>query len=141
MKCVGESCWKLEHGAWWRWLRVGEFRAPPPSAYLWSLPREMTPAGLSKLWRRLYRHSRSFCREALYILVVFLTLNLIYVLVHRTTPLDSSREIFTHHPSCTACGHRMDQRKFKETKQQPAQLGQASSHFLWPILCPQAVQL
>ena len=47
----------------------------------------------------------------------------------------------------TACGHRMSHRKWKETKQQPSMLpGPAvpgcslvSFHFLWAILCPQAV--
>ena len=49
--------------------------------------------------------------------------------------------------SCTACGHRMVHRKWNETKQQPSLLhGPAvpgsslvSFHFLWEILCPQAV--
>ena len=48
----------------------------------------------------------------------------------------------------TACGHRMAHRKWKETNQQPSMLpGPAvpgcslvSFHFLWAILCPQAVQ-
>ena len=48
----------------------------------------------------------------------------------------------------TACRHRMAHRKWKETKQQPSMLpGPAVSgccsiffHFLWAILCPQAVQ-
>ena len=47
----------------------------------------------------------------------------------------------------TACGHRMAHRKWKDTKQQPSMLpGPAvpgsslvSFHFLWAILCPQAV--
>ena len=47
----------------------------------------------------------------------------------------------------TACGHKMAQRKWKETKQHPSLLpGPAvpgcslvSFHFLWAILCPQAV--
>ena len=47
----------------------------------------------------------------------------------------------------TACGHRTAHRKWKETKQQPRLLpGPAvpgsclvSFHFLWAILCPQAV--
>ena len=50
---------------------------------------------------------------------------------------------------CTACGHRMADRKWKEGKQQPSMLlGSAvpgsslvSFYFLWAILCPQAVQL
>ena len=50
--------------------------------------------------------------------------------------------------NCTVCGHRMAHRKWKETKQQPSLLpGPAvpgcslvSFHFLWAILCPQAVQ-
>ena len=50
---------------------------------------------------------------------------------------------------CTACGHRMAHRKWKETKQEPSMLpGPAvpgcsfvSFHFLWAILCPQAVLL
>ena len=49
----------------------------------------------------------------------------------------------------TACGHRMAHRKWKESKQQPSMLpGPAvpgccyiSFHFLWAILCPQAVQI
>ena len=49
--------------------------------------------------------------------------------------------------SCTACGHRMAHRKWIETKQQPSMLpGPAVPgcslvyfHFLWAILCPQAV--
>ena len=48
---------------------------------------------------------------------------------------------------CTACGHRMAHRKWKETKQQPSLLpgptvpgcSLVSFHFLWAILCPQAV--
>ena len=48
---------------------------------------------------------------------------------------------------CTACGHRLAHRKWKETKQQPSMVsGPAvpgcclvSFHFLWAILCPQAV--
>ena len=42
----------------------------------------------------------------------------------------------------TACGHRMANRKWKETKQLPGNmLGNClvSFHFLWAILCPQAV--
>ena len=50
--------------------------------------------------------------------------------------------------SCTACGHRMAHRKWKETKQQPGTVGPGnmlgcclvSFHFLWAILCLQAVQ-
>ena len=49
--------------------------------------------------------------------------------------------------SCTVCGDRMAHRKWKETKQQTSMLpGPAvpgcclvSFHFLWAILCPQAV--
>ena len=48
----------------------------------------------------------------------------------------------------TACGHRMAHRKWKETKQQPSPLpgppvpgsSLVSFHFLWAILCPQAVK-
>ena len=47
----------------------------------------------------------------------------------------------------TACGHRMAHRKWKETKQQPGTAGPdnmlgcclVSFHFLWAILCWQAV--
>ena len=47
----------------------------------------------------------------------------------------------------TACGHRMAHRKWKETKHQPSLLpgpsvpgcSLVSFHFLWAILCPQAV--
>ena len=47
----------------------------------------------------------------------------------------------------TACGHRMAHRKWKENKQQPGTTGPGnmlgsslvSFHFLWAILCPQAV--
>ena len=50
-------------------------------------------------------------------------------------------------PCSTACGHRMAHRKWKETKQQPGTAGPGnmlgwclvSFHFLWSILCPQAV--
>ena len=50
--------------------------------------------------------------------------------------------------SCTACGHRMVHRKWKDTKLQPSMLpgpavpgcSLASFHFLWAILCPQAVK-
>ena len=49
----------------------------------------------------------------------------------------------------TACGHRMANRKWKETKQLPGTAGPGnmlgsclvSFHFLRAILCPQAVQL
>ena len=48
---------------------------------------------------------------------------------------------------CTACGHRIAHRKWKETNLHPGTAGQGnmlgsclvSSHFLWAILCPQAV--
>ena len=48
---------------------------------------------------------------------------------------------------CTACGHRMAYRKWKETKLQPVTAGPGimlgcslvSIHFRWAILCPQAV--
>ena len=48
----------------------------------------------------------------------------------------------------TACGHRIVHRKWKETKLQPGTAGPGnrlgcslvSFHFLWAILCPQAVQ-
>ena len=48
----------------------------------------------------------------------------------------------------TACGHRMANRKWKETKLQPGTAGPGNMlgcclvtfHFLWAILCPQAVQ-
>ena len=48
---------------------------------------------------------------------------------------------------CTACGHRIAHRKWKETKLQPGTAGPGirhgcclvSFHFLWAILCPQAV--
>ena len=51
--------------------------------------------------------------------------------------------------SFTACGHRMANRKWEETKQQPSMLpglpvpgcSLVAFHFLWAILCPQAVQL
>ena len=51
--------------------------------------------------------------------------------------------------ACTACGHRMAHRKWKETKLQPSMLpglavpgcSLVSFHFLWAILCPQAVPL
>ena len=62
-----------------------------------------------------------------------------------------SREKFFVNSVCmpTACGHRMAHRKWKEIKQQPSMLpGPAvpgfslvSFHFLWAILCPQAVWL
>ena len=47
----------------------------------------------------------------------------------------------------TACGHRIDHRKWKETKLQPGTAGPGnmlgcclvSFHFMWAILCPQAV--
>ena len=50
---------------------------------------------------------------------------------------------------CTACGHRMAHRKWKETKLQPGTAGPrnllgcclVSFHILWSILCPQAVDL
>ena len=49
--------------------------------------------------------------------------------------------------ACTACGHRMAHRKWKESKQQPSMLPSpavpgcslVSFHFLWAILCPQVV--
>ena len=49
----------------------------------------------------------------------------------------------------TACGHRMAHRKWKETKQEPGTAGPGnrlgcclvSFHFLWAILCPEAVYL
>ena len=48
----------------------------------------------------------------------------------------------------TACGHRIAHRKWKESKLQPGTAGPGnmlgcclvSFHFLWAILCPQAVQ-
>ena len=48
----------------------------------------------------------------------------------------------------TACGHRITHRKWKETKLHPGTAGPGnrlgfcivSFHFLWAILCPQAVQ-
>ena len=48
---------------------------------------------------------------------------------------------------CTACGHRIAHRKCKETKLQPGTAGPGnrlgccliSFHFLWTILCLQAV--
>ena len=48
---------------------------------------------------------------------------------------------------CTACGHRIAHKKWKETKLQPGTAGPGnrlgsclvSFHFLWAILCPQAV--
>ena len=51
------------------------------------------------------------------------------------------------HKFTTACGHRIAHRKWKETKLQPGitglgnRLGSClvSFHFLWAILCPQAV--
>ena len=56
------------------------------------------------------------------------------------------RVIYT---TCTACGHRMAYRKWKETKLQPGTAGPGnllvcclvSFHFLWAILCPRAVLL
>ena len=47
----------------------------------------------------------------------------------------------------TACGHRIAHRKWKETKQDPGTAGPGNRlgccliylHFLWAILCPQAV--
>ena len=49
----------------------------------------------------------------------------------------------------TVCGHRMAHRKWKDTKLQPGTAGPGnmlvcclvSFHFLWAILCPQAVPL
>ena len=49
--------------------------------------------------------------------------------------------------TCTLCGHRIAHGKWKETKQQPGTAGPGnvlgrclvSFHFLWAILCPQAV--
>ena len=49
----------------------------------------------------------------------------------------------------TACGHRMAYRKWKETKVHPGTDGPGnmlgcslvSFHFLWAILCPQAVEV
>ena len=49
--------------------------------------------------------------------------------------------------SYTACGHRIAHRKWKEIKLQPGTAGPGnmlgccffSFHFLWAILCPQAV--
>ena len=49
---------------------------------------------------------------------------------------------------CTACGHRIAHRKWKENKLHPGTAGPGnmfgsclvSSHFLWAILCPQAVK-
>ena len=57
-------------------------------------------------------------------------------------------QIHTSLQYCTACRHRMAHRKWKESKQLPSMLpGTAapgcclvSFHFLWAILCPQAVQ-
>ena len=51
------------------------------------------------------------------------------------------------HVHCTACRHRMAHRKWKEAKLQPGTAGPGnmlgcslvSFHFLWAILCPQAV--
>ena len=78
--------WLLEVGSWnlvatesWGIQSAGM------AAYLWSLPREMTLAVLGKVRRRLYRHSRLYCREALHILVVFLTPKLIYVLLYENS--------------------------------------------------------
>ena len=59
------------------------------------------------------------------------------------------RKYITHFVMNTACGHRMANRKWSETKQQPSMLpGPAvpgyslvSFHFLWAILYPQAVQV
>ena len=51
-------------------------------------------------------------------------------------------------PLFTACGHRIANRKWKETKLHPGTAGPGnmlgsclvSLHFLWAILCPQAVR-
>ena len=59
------------------------------------------------------------------------------------------RTTIEHGPLYTACGYRMAHRKWKETKLHPSMLpGPAvpgcslfSFHFLWAILCPQAVHL
>ena len=55
--------------------------------------------------------------------------------------------VVTETNTCTACGHRMANRKWKGTKQLPGTAGPVnmlgsclvSFYFLWAILCPQAV--
>ena len=61
--------------------------------------------------------------------------------------LHCRRHSLTPRAVITACGHRMAHRKWNETKQLPSMLpgppvpgcSLNSFHFLWAILCPQAV--